>query len=290
MKNPYTVLGVSQRATQSEIKKAFRRLARELHPDSAPDDPKAEERFKEASAAYELLSDPKKRARHDNGDFEPGRTRRPGWTGGGRWKKGSNPFEDFFRQRADKEKSAAKINGANVSYSLKVDFLDAARGTKTRVKMANGKKLNVAVPPGTTDGQTLRLKGQGLSGIGGGVNGDALVEIEIAAHPFFRPEGNDIHVELPVTLTEAVSGGKIEAPTIDGNVSLSVPAGSNTGTVLRLKGRGLANGSGKNRGNQFVTLKVVLPKKPDKELRDFVDKWGAKNAYSVRDRKSMKVD
>jgi len=298
MQNPYKVLGVPRRATQSEIKQAYRKLARELHPDSAPDDPKAEDRFKEVSAAYELLSDPEKRGRHDNGEFEPSHARRPGWTGaragGNRWKKGRNPFEDFFRQRADKEKAAAKINGANVSYSLKVDFLDAAQGTKTRVKMANGRKLDVTVPPGTTDGQTLRLKGQGLSGLGGGANGDALVEIEVMPHPFFRREGKDIHVELPVTLTEAVSGGKIETPTIDGNVTLSVPAGSNTGSVLRLKGKGLANGSGKakenQRGNQYVTLKVVLPKNPDKELRDFVEKWGAKNAYTVRNRKDMKVD
>ncbi len=297
MSDPYTVLGVSRNAPQSEIKKAFRELARRLHPDSAPDDPGAEEKFKDVSRAYELLSDPKKRAEYDDG-WPPsgasgfrgayGARGRPGGAGR-RWRSGGNPFEEFFRQRAARERTSIKVKGANVSYNLRVDFLDAARGAKKRVKMANGKKLDVTVPPGTIDGQTFRLKGQGLAGIGGGEAGDALVEIEVAPHDFFRRHGTDIRVEIPITLQEAVAGGKIDAPTIDGDVSLTLPEGSNTGTVLRLKGKGLVTDNG-GRGDQYVTLKVILPKKPDNALLDFVRKWGPKNPYSVRDRKTLKVD
>lgn len=294
MRDPYTVLGVSRNAPQSEIKKAFRELARRLHPDRAPDDPGAEERFKDVSRAYEILSDPKKRAEYDDGGPSYGTSGYSGARGrpggaGRRWRNESNPFEDFFRRRAARERTGIKVKGANVSYNLRVDFLDAARGAKKRVKMANGRKLDVTVPPGTMDGQTFRLKGQGLAGIGGGEAGDALVEIEVAPHDFFRRDGNNIRVEIPVTLQEAVAGGKIDAPTIDGDVSLTLPEGSNTGTVLRLKGKGLVTGNG-GRGDQYVTLKVILPKKPGKALLDFIREWGPKNPYSVRDKKIMKVD
>jgi DnaJ-class molecular chaperone len=290
--NPYTVLGVSRNASQSEIKKAFRKLARRLHPDSAPDDPGAEEKFKDVSRAYDLLSDPKKRAEYDEGWPPSGANGFGGARGRARrrWRNESNPFEEFFRQRAARERTGIKVKGANVSYNLRVDFLDAARGAKKRVKMANGKKLDVTVPPGTVNGQIFRLKGQGLAGIGGGEAGDALVEIEVAPHDFFQRDGIDVRVEIPVTLQEAVAGGKIDVPTIDGDVSLTLPEGSNTGTVLRLKGKGLAMSNDAGRGDQYVTLKVILPKKPDKALLDFVRKWGPKNPYSVRDKKTMKVD
>ncbi len=292
MSDPYAVLGVSRNASQAEIKKTFRKLARQLHPDSAPDDPGAEERFKDVSRAYELLSDPKKRAEYDDGWPPSGAGGAHGRTGGGRrWRRSeSNPFEEFFRQRAARERTSIKVKGANVSYNLRVDFLDAARGAKKRVMIANGRKLDITLPPGTVDGQTFRLKGQGLAGIGGGEAGDALVEIEVAPHDFFHRDGTDIRVEIPVTLQEAVAGGKIDVPTIDGDVSLTLPEGSNTGTVLRLKGKGLVKNKGAGRGDQYVTLKVVLPKKPDNALLDFVRKWGPKNPYSVRDRKTLKVD
>ncbi len=292
MSDPYTVLGVSRNAPQSEIKKAFRKLARRLHPDSAPDDPDAEEKFKNVSRAYELLSDPEKRAEYDDGGPFSGASGARGRPGGGgrRWRSGVNPFEEFFRQRTARERTSIKVKGANVSYNLRVDFLDAARGAKKRVKMANGRKLDITVPPGTEDGQIFRLKGQGLAGIGGGEAGDALVEIEVAPHGFFQRHGADIRVEIPVTLQEAVAGGKIDVPTIDGDVSLTLPEGSNTGTVLRLKGKGLVIGDGAGRGDQYVTLKVILPKKPDNALLDFVRKWGPKNPYSERDKRIMKVD
>ncbi len=281
MKDPYKVLGVGRNTGQDDIKAAYRKLARDLHPDSSPDDPKAEEKFKELSGAYTLLSDPEKRARYNRGEIDAeGNPKYMGSRAGKR--AGRSPFDDFFRGR-HKRGQGLKIKGADIAYTLSVDFLDAARGATKRVSMANGKTLDVIIPPATNDGQTLRLKGQGTQGLGGGPAGDALVEIQVAPHPLFKREGNNIHIDLPVTLSEAVLGGKVEAPTIDGPVSLTVPAGSNTGTKLRLRGKGLRR-SAKKRGDQYVTLQVVLPKKKDKDLEEFVKKWSEQAPYQVRNK------
>jgi DnaJ-class molecular chaperone len=174
------------------------------------------------------------------------------------------------------------MRGEDVNYSLTVSFLEAANGAKKRVTLADGKTLDVTIPPGTEDGQTLRLKAQGLPGVGGGPAGDAYVEIHVEPHPFFNRKDSNIHLDLPVTLPEAVLGASVTVPTIDGNVSIKVPPGSNTGTTLRLKGRGLVDRKTRERGDQYVTLKVVLPDKPDAELKQFLERWSAGQGYDPR--------
>src|SRR3546814_492752 len=174
------------------------------------------------------------------------------------------------------------MRGQNVSYTVRVPFLDAAKGARRRVQLYDGKALDVTIPAGTTDGQTLRLKGQGMPGMGGGPAGDALIEVRVDGHPHFERDGADILVEVPVTLDEAVLGAKFTVPTIDGKVALTVPPGSNTGARLRLKGKGLPQATGGGRGDQYVRLKVVLPDKPDKQLKDFIRDWAREHAYDVR--------
>ena len=277
MKDPYAILGVAPDASAEELKSAYRRLARELHPDIDPRNPWAEDEFKELSAAYDLLSDPGRRALFEDG--EPAAPRkRP--SGSRARAKPRRP-----RQGAKRGKTAGlKIKGADVEYALRVDFMEAALGARRHIGMTTGKRLKVTIPPGTKDGRVLRLKGQGMSGIGGAADGNALVEILVDPHPVFRRDGNDIHVDVPVTLPEAVLGGKIEAPTIHGVVNVTVPKGSNTGTSLRLKGKGLPGG-GKGtgaKGDAFVHLRVVLPKKPDKAFIRFLDEWAPGKAYRVR--------
>ena len=285
MKDPYETLGVSSVASAETIKKAFRTLAQESHPDKDPNNPWAEDEFKEISSAYELLSDPKKRAQYDRGEIDGKGARRSSQPGhrasssSGR----RSPFSSFFEDREANRRAGIKIHGANVDYALLVSLLDAIKGTTKYVSMTNGKKLKVNIPPGTNDGQILRLKGQGLPGFSGGKDGDAHVEISVIDDKRFKREGNDLYIETPVTLQEAVLGSKITVPTLDGEVSVTVPAGSNSGSVLRLKGKGIASTSpGYERGDQYVNLKVVLPPKPDKKFMDFIRDWSADNPYSVR--------
>ncbi|MEK9751896.1 MAG: DnaJ C-terminal domain-containing protein [Rhodospirillaceae bacterium] len=272
----YDVLGVTSKASPEDIKKAYRRLARERHPDRDPDNPYAEEEFKRLGEAYSILSDPVQRAQFDRGDIDAaGRRRR------GRPKPGAKPGGGGTNRRTGN----VKVNGADVEYDLAITFLEAATGAVKHVSMTNGKRLRVSIPAGTRDGALLRLKGQGIAGIGGGSDGDALVQIKVLVDPTFRVEETDIHVDLAVSLPEAVLGARAAAPTIDGPVSLTVPPNSNTGTILRLKGKGLSKAGGEGRGDQYVTLKVVLPRPMDADLIDFVKrKWGEKpaQAYTVR--------
>lgn len=269
----YRVLGVAMDASAEEIKKSYRRQAREMHPDLDPGNPWAEEEFKELSAAYQILSDPVRRAQYDRGEISAaGRKQRAKPESEKRRteeKPGKFGFEGFFRERGDPD-----IDGVDVSYSLNVGFLDAARGTNTQLRTTNGAVLKVSVPPGTVSGQVLRLKGQGMRGFGNGRNGDALIEVEVAEHPVFRCEGRDVFTDAPVDLETAIIGGKLQVETIDGMVNVSVPQNANTGTRLRLKGRGLADGGRKSgaRGDHFVTLVLTLPKKPDAELAEFIRK------------------
>jgi DnaJ-class molecular chaperone len=281
MKNPYQILGVSTNATTAQIKKAYREKARELHPDKRPDDPNAEEVFKDVSAAYSLLSNDQTREQFDRDEITMTGSRRKPSSRPSPKSPSKRPFDRFFRHRANRAESALKIKGANVTYTLTVNFATSAKGAKKRVSMTNGKRLEVNVPPGTEDGQILRLKGQGMEGVGGGVSGDAHVEIRVEPDSLFAREGDDIRIFVPVTLQEAVMGGKIEVPTIDGPVAVTVPESSNSGTILRLKGKGMHKPSSKTRGDQYVELKVVLPKNMDGEFSEFIKQWGPDHLYDV---------
>lgn len=294
MKDPYEVLGVAKTAGADDIKKAYRKLARTLHPDLNPGNKKAEDRFKEVSAAYDLLSDADKRAKYDRGDIDASGAERPRYsyrshaeTGqGGKYRDFDYGFgaEDIISEifgRRGGAQARGPARGPDQHFSLRIGFVDAATGATKRISLPNGKSLDVRIPPGTEDGQTLRLKGQGTPGRNDGPAGDALVEIAVEPHPFFTRDGKDVHVELPVTLQEAVLGGKVPVPTVDGRVSLTIPPGSNTGTVLRLKGKGIAG------GDQFVKLKVVLPERPDAELQSFLRGWSAGHDYDVRTKAGM---
>ncbi len=284
MKDPYEILGVPPGAGSGELKKAFRRLARERHPDTDPDNPWAEDDFKDLSAAYDLLTDPQRRGRFDRGEITGDWTRAPR-------PRRPKPKKPAGPKAAKRSKTAGlKIKGADVEYTLHVEFLEAARGGVRHINMANGKRLKVTIPAGTESGRVLRLKGQGMLGIGGAADGNAYVEILVDPDPVFRREKNHIHVDVPVTLQEAVLGGRIEAPTIDGAVKVTVPKGSNTGTQLRLKNKGVKSGDkGGKRGDQFIHLQVVLPKKPDQDFVEFLEEWSPGHDYKVRKKSPSKV-
>ncbi len=298
MNDPYSTLGVAKTASADEIKKAYRKLAKMHHPDLNPGNAKSAAQFKDISVAYDLLSDADKRARFDRGEIDAGGQERAdqsfyrahaGGPQGAKYSAGagfdpSDLFADLFsrgrRGRGQAADDDFRMRGGDLSYALTVDFVEAAKGATKRLTFPDGRTLDVNVPAGTEPGQTLRLRGRGQPGTGGGPAGDALIEISVAEHPFFRRDGNNVLIEVPVTLTEAVTGGKISVPTIDGPVNMSVPAGSNTGAKLRLRGKGVAKRSGE-RGDQYVTLKLVLPPEPDAALKDFVKTWPGRD-YDVR--------
>jgi DnaJ-class molecular chaperone len=294
IRDPYEVLGVKRDATPEQIKSAFRKLAKKLHPDLNPGNAKAAAEFKEVSAAHEILGDAEKKRRFDAGEIDASGAERAQQRSyrayadsrdSAKYDAGAgfDPDDLFSELFGRSRQRNFKARGSDASYVLNVDFLGAAVGTKTRVSLPDGRTLDVTVPPGTEDRQTLRLRGQGDPGFGGGPAGDAYVEVHIQPHAHFTRKDTDIHVEIPITLKEAVLGAKIMAPTIEGPVSLTVPKGSNTGTTLRLKGRGVVNRRGGGRGDQYVKLKVVLPDKPDPALEGFVESWGPAGDYPVRD-------
>jgi DnaJ-class molecular chaperone len=310
MRDPYLVLGVPRSASADDIKQAFRRLAKQYHPDVNPGRPDIELKFKEVNGAYSLLSDPEKRARFDKGEIDangaerPDRTFRRAYAGAGAAGKAGgkagadpfgddDPFADFFsgaRKRYSTGGGAGvKAKGADVSYSVTVSFTDACVGTKRRLTLSTGKTIDINVPAGTRDQAKLRLKGQGLPGLGGAGAGDAIVEIHVDGHPFFTRKDDDIHVDVPVTLNEAVLGAAIKVPTLDGQVAVKVPPGANSGTVLRLKGKGITNPDRKVTGDFYVKLVVMLPEKPDAELTAFIEKWAKTHDYDVRRKLNQQV-
>ena len=298
--DPYALLGVAKTASADDIRNAYRKLAKKLHPDLNPGDKSAEDKFKRVTAAYDLLSDAEKRRRFDAGEIDASGAERPpehfyrhyAESGGGQRYDSragyadfgdlGDIFSDLFGRGGGSGRGRTRMQGADVRYQLEVDFLDAANGAKKRLTMPDGKTLDVTIPAGMQDGQTLRLKGQGGPGPQGGTAGDAYVEIRVRPHRLFERKGQDIHVELPVTLGEAVLGAKVTVPTVTGPVAMTVPKGANTGTTLRLKEKGVLNAKSGKRGDQYVKLKVVLPEKPDAELEKLVGDWAAKNPYDVR--------
>jgi DnaJ-class molecular chaperone len=307
MRDPYEVLGVAKDADEDRIKKAYRELAKKHHPDLHPGDKSALAKFQEVQSAYDLLSDKEKRRRYDAGEIDASGAERPprhfyrSYADGDAGAKyhgfggveSDIDLEDLFSMFGGAARGGArrggsfKMQGADVSYTLRVAFLDAAKGARQRITLPDGRAIDVAIPEGTHDRQTLRLKGQGQPGIGGGEAGDAYIEIHVEPHAFFSRKDNDVHVEVPVTLDEAVLGAKIDVPTVSGPVTLTVPKGSNTGTTLRLKGRGVLDQRTRNRGDQYVKLKVVLPEEPDGELSKFVEGWAKTHEYDVRKKAGM---
>lgn len=287
MKDPYEVLGVARDAGQNEIKKAYRALAKKLHPDVNPGDTVVEQRFKEITAAYDLLSDEERRRQFDSGMIGADGTAqnpfhrqyRKDPAGGFDFGAGGIDIDDLFSdlfgrgKRGQQRRSAPKPKGQNLTYSVTIPFLDAMRGGRQRVSLYSGKTLDVNLPPGAEEGQRLRMKGQGMPDPAGGEAGDAFVEIQIEPHPFMRRDGLDIHLDLPITLHEAVLGGKVRVPTVDGAVNATVPPGASGGTVLRLKGKGIMAPKGGRRGDQFVKLRIVLPEAGGEELAEFLKGW-----------------
>ncbi len=299
--DPYELLGVARNASQKDIQAAYRRLAKKLHPDLNPGDKEALSKFQELSVAYDILGDETKRARYDSGEIDASGAERPPrqyYRDFAQAGAGSERYEDpsgfadfgdaddilssFFSQGG---RRGFRRRGADMHYRLEVDFLDAVNGATRRIVLPDGSSLDVAIPPGARDGQTLRLKGKGEPGPQGGEPGDALIELTVRPHPLFERDGNDIRLELPISLSEAVLGGKVPAPTPTGPVTVTIPKGSNTGKVLRLKGKGVAERSGK-RGDQYITLKVMLPESADSELEEFLSRWPG-HAYNPRRKMGM---
>jgi DnaJ-class molecular chaperone len=311
-RDPYLELGVSRTASAAEIRKAFHKLAKQHHPDANKGDKKSEERFKQVSAAFDIIGDAEKKKKFDAGEIDvDGReTGRGGFGGGGSpfgggFNRGGGGFQrggagegpeidlnDLFGDILGRNRGAGagsggfggggfSPKGADVRARLDIDLEEAIKGGKKRVAFSDGRTIDVTIPTGAQEGQTLRLKGQGSPGRGG--QGDALIELAIKPHPIYRPENGALVMDLPVSVPDAVLGGKVEAPTPDGPVTLTVPKGANTGAKLRLKGRGLSDAKGV-RGDLFARLVVTLPDTPDAELEKFAEAWRKDRPYSPKRR------
>lgn len=301
MADPYQTLGVARGASEADIKKAYRKLAKELHPDRNKDNPKAAERFSQVTGAYDLLTDKDKRARFDRGEIDGdgnpaspfgfGGGARPGGgrtnAGGGFSSAGfefgagdadmSDIFEGLFggAQRGGGGGFASGFGrrpqpkGATITYRLQVPFVDAATLAPQRVTLGDGKAIDLKLPAGVETGTQMKLAGKGEPGPGGA--GDAIVAIEVQGHRFFTRDGDDVRLDLPITLTEAVKGGAVRVPTVDKAVMLTIPKGTSSGKTLRLKGKGFHKKDG-SRGDQLVTLMIDLPS-DDAALQQFADGW-----------------
>jgi DnaJ-class molecular chaperone len=321
MRDPYEVLGVQKSASPEDIKRAFRRLAKKLHPDANKKDAKAAAKFAELNSAYEVLGDEKKRKAFDRGEIDAegkprfhgfetaGAGRGPGGFGreghfetftwgpegfrrstgrGGGFGRFEDVLSDMFggtaagpgrRRSAEAEDFDAIHRGQDIAAALTITLEEAAEGVTKRLRLPTGKDVEVKIPAGLTDGRQIRLKGQGLPGHGGPA-GDALISVAIAPHPLFKTEGANLRLELPITLYEAVLGTKVRVPTLEGAVELAVPPGANAGRTFRLKGKGLPIRGG--RGDLFVTVRIVLPDRPDPELEEMMRRWRDAKPYDPR--------
>ena len=322
MRDPYDVLGVSKGASAADIKSAFRKLAKKLHPDANKHDPKAASRFAEINAAYEIVGDGEKRKAFDRGEidaegkprfqgfegfgagrpgggfggegvfetfsFGPGGSQRAGGRAGGR---GFGGFEDILKEAFSggarggrggfqfEEEEFTPAHGGDITAAVTITLSEAAKGTKRRVQLPTGKEVEVKIPAGLAEGQQVRLKGQGGAGAHGRP-GDVLIAVTVAPHPLFERDGADLRLELPVTLYEAVLGGKVRVPTLDGAVELAIPPGTSSGRTLRVKGKGLPSKDGT--GDLYATVRIVLPEHADGELEALMRKWSDGKPYDPR--------
>lgn len=329
MRDPYTILGVSKGASEAEIKSAYRKLAKKLHPDANKHDTTAATRFSELNAAYEIVGDEDKRKAFDRGEIDAeGKPRFRGFEGagaqpGGGFRPGGSPFENYsfgtdgfqtrggagasgaggiedllrgmfggraspgggargYTHQFEPEEFGSQVGGQDLLANLTITLPDAAKGTKTRVRLPTGKDIEVKIPAGITSGQQIRLKGQGYPGPSGRA-GDALITITIAPHPVFKPDGDDLRLDLPITLYEAVLGGKVRVPTLDGAVELAIPPGTNSGRTFRLKGKGLkVKGAKGASGDLLATVRVMLPEKAGDDLKELMKKLRDDQPYDPR--------
>jgi DnaJ-class molecular chaperone len=297
LNDPYKILGVAPTASADDIQKAYRKLAKKLHPDLNPGNPEAEEKFKKVAGAYDLIGDAEKRKRFDSGEIDAAGAERPGQnyyrdyasseqnhpytdnSGFADFMESEDAFAELLRRSA---RAQANRRGHDLQFRLPIEFVDSIAGANKRLTLPDSSTIDVAIPPGMTEGQVLRLRGKGAPGSGKGGPGDVLIEVEIKPDRSFTRQGDDIYLELPVTLTEAVLGARIKVPTPTGAVTMTVPKGSNTGSTLRLRGKGAPKQAG-GHGDQLVKLKVVLPKEPDPELEAFVTNWEGGKTYNPRE-------
>lgn len=314
MRDPYSVLGVGKSASEADIKRAFRKLAKKYHPDQNKDDPAAQQRFAEINQAYEVIGDKVKRGKFDRGEIDAEGKQRfqsHGFDGFGGFRQGGaergfrqgtgggGGFDDILNDilggfggsgrrptgggggAGAGARQSPKVKGKNADLIAAVTLEELALTGKAQVTLPSGKSVNMTIPPGTQEGEKIRLRGQGYEGDFGGPNGDALVEIRLRPHKLFEVRGNDIHLDLPVALYEAVLGAKVRTPTLTGAVNLTLPAGSSSGKTMRLKGKGLPTKQG-GHGDLLVKLQIVLPPHADGELETLMKAWREVTPYSAR--------